>query len=374
MLVTLSEDQALLRDTTARFVEAELPVSATRELHENPAGYTREWLRAGAELGWFSMLVPEAWAGGSVSAEGVIDAAMLAEVMGRHVQPGPFVPMNIVAAALAAAGHDAHRAVVASIVAGETVATWAFSDTGGSSDDGAGVRATSTTEGFVLSGRRGFVQDAQTADVVLVTATLGGEPAQLLVSATAPAVSVNPLTTLDLSRRLAHVSLDGVVVGAEALVSRGAEAIERQLQIGVALNVAETVGAMDALFSLTVQYAKDRVAFGRPIGSFQALKHLMADLALALEASKAGAVAAARAVAASSVEASEVVSMVASFVGDAGHELAQECLQILGGIGYTWEHDLHLYMRRIRSNASLYGEPTWHRERVCALHGLGVPG
>ncbi len=136
--------------------------------------------------------------------------------------------------------------------------------------------------------------------------------------------------------------------------------------------VAETVGAMDALFAMTVQYAKDRVAFGRPIGSFQALKHILADDAMYLEACKAGAVSVARAVQDRTDDAGEIASMVAAYVGDVADQIAQDCLQIHGGIGYTWEHDLHLFMRRIRTNAVLYGEPAWHRERVCALNGLGL--
>ncbi len=142
--------------------------------------------------------------------------------------------------------------------------------------------------------------------------------------------------------------------------------------VAVALNVAETVGAMDAMFAMTVEYARDRTAFGRPIGSFQSLKHLMADRAVDLESSKAASVAASRAVQRGDTAATEVASMAAAYVGDLGNDMAQECLQIHGGIGYTWEHDLHLLMRRVRANSALYGEPTWHRERVCAFHGLGA--
>ena len=136
--------------------------------------------------------------------------------------------------------------------------------------------------------------------------------------------------------------------------------------------MADTVGAMDALFEMTVGYAKDRIAFGRPIGSFQAIKHILADQALYLESAKAVAVAAAKAVQHGDPAAGEVASMAAAYVGDVGNDLAQECLQVHGGIGYTWEHDLHLLLRRIRWNSGLYGEPTWHRERVCALHELGA--
>jgi alkylation response protein AidB-like acyl-CoA dehydrogenase len=128
---------------------------------------------------------------------------------------------------------------------------------------------------------------------------------------------------------------------------------------------------MDAVFEMTLAYSKERIAFGRPIGSFQALKHILADQSLSLETCKAGAVAAAKAVQSRDEHAAAIVSMVAAYVGDMSNELAQMALQIHGGIGYTWEYDLHLLMRRIRSNAALFCGPTWHRDRVCGLSGLG---
>ncbi|GMU77906.1 MAG: acyl-CoA dehydrogenase [Acidimicrobiia bacterium] len=372
MQLDLTADQVLFHETTLRFVETQLPLPRTRELHDDPTGYDRAWLARTAELGWFTMLVPDDLGGGSVSGDGLLDAALVADVVGRHVQPGPFVPMNVVAWALAAhASPRLQSEVLPGIVAGEIVATWAFADERGAADDGAGVTVTRTGDGLRVLGSRGFVQDAPSADQILVTGTLDGAPVQVLVPTDAEGVTVRALVGLDLGRRFAHVTFDEVTVAADALVDGGMVALEAQLRIAVVLNLAETVGAMDALFAMTVEYAKDRVAFGRPIGSFQAIKHVLADQALYLETSKAGAVAAAKAVARDDDGAGEIVHMVAAYVGDQGHELAQECLQVHGGIGFTWEHDLHLLMRRIQSNGALYGEPTWHRERVCARYGLG---
>ncbi|MET0910487.1 MAG: acyl-CoA dehydrogenase family protein, partial [Ilumatobacteraceae bacterium] len=331
-------------------------------------------LRGAADLGWFTMLVPEADGGGSISGAGLIDATLVAEEIGRFVQPGPFIPMNVVAAAIAANGtEDQREQLLPGLMSGDTIASWAFADGAGNWDLGAGLVATRTSDGYALDGRRGFVQDAAAADVHLLTATLDGRPAQFVVPATTSGITTRQLSCLDLSRRLAHLELDGVEVGTDALLGRSdaTAALEPQLQIAVSLVLAETVGAMDALFSMTVEYSKDRVAFGRPIGSFQALKHVMADDALTLETCKAGATAAARAVQNGADDAGEIVSMVMAYVGDMSDQLAQDCLQIHGGIGFTWEHDLHLLMRRIRTNAVLYGEPAWHRERVCAFHRLG---
>jgi alkylation response protein AidB-like acyl-CoA dehydrogenase len=372
MQLDLTDDQVLFHETSLRFVETELPLPRTRAWHDHPVGFERAWLQRAAELGWFAMLVPEDLGGGSVSGEGLLDAAVIADVLGRHAQPGPFVPMNVVASAIAEGGTpELKKDVLPRIVAGEAIATWAFTDAQGTADDGAGLQVTRSGEGLVLDGVRGFVPEGAAADHLLVTGTLDGAPAQVLVPAEAPGVGVQQLTGLDLSRRFAHITFSGVQVSQGSVISGGVEALERQLRLAVVLTVADTVGAMDHLFDITVMYAKDRIAFGRPIGSFQSIKHILADQAVYLEGCKAVAVAAAKAVARGTDGAAEVVSIAAAYVGDQGNELAQECLQVHGGIGYTWEHDLHLLLRRIRTNAALYGEPTWHRERVCALHRLG---
>jgi len=366
MQLDLTDDQALFRDTSAAFIEAELPVAETRKLHESPAGYDRDWLRRSAELGWFAMLVPEADGGGSVSGRGLLDATIVAELVGRHVQPGPFIPMNVVAAAIAAAGTPAQRsALLPSIVAGELVATWAVADERGNWDDGAGLTAVRHGHSVVLTGSRGCVPEAVTADLLLVTADLDGRPAQVLVRADAPGVSVRPLTCLDLSRRMADLQFEGVRAGAADILGAGGTAqLGAQLLVAIALTCADTVGAIDELVTRTVAYAKERIAFGRPIGSFQAIKHILADQALYLETCKAAAVAVARSVDAGDPDAAEVASMAAAYIGDVACDIAQECLQVHGGTGYAWEHDLHLFLRRVRSNAALFGEPSWHRERV----------
>jgi alkylation response protein AidB-like acyl-CoA dehydrogenase len=372
MLPDLSDDQELFRDTTVRFITSELPIERTRSLHDDPDGYDRGWLRKAAELGWFTMLVPEEQGGGSVSGRGLLDAAIIAEQLGRFVQPGPFLPLNVVASAVAAEGSDAQRAeLLPGLVAGEDVATWAWADATGDWDAGAGVRAERGAARITLTGVRGVVQDAGSADWLLVVALLDGQPAQVIVPSDTAGVTIAPLTPLDLGRRFADVHLDGVVVAPDAVLGGGPAALETQLQRALVLVLAETIGAAEALFAMTLAYAKDRVAFGRPIGSFQAVKHLLADQALTLETCKAAAVAAAQAVQTAEPAAAEVVSMAAAAVGERATELAQQCLQVHGGIGYTWEHDLHLFLRRIQSNAALYGDATWHRERVCRFHHLG---
>jgi alkylation response protein AidB-like acyl-CoA dehydrogenase len=372
----MTDEQTLFRDTAVSFIEAELPVARTRELHDDPLGYDRSWLRKSAELGWFALMVPEAYGGGSVSGAGLLDAAIIAEQLGRFVQPGPFIPVNVVATAIAADGSAAQReALLPAIVTGEQVVTWAFADGRGNWDAGAGLPARRDGDGLVLDGSRGCVQDAASADALLVTASVDDTPVQVLVPAHAPGVTIRPLRTLDLSRRFADVEFDAVRVGHAGLLGTGGTGpLEAQLLNAIVLTCADTIGAIDALFTMTVAYARQRIAFGRPIGSFQAIKHILADQALYLEACKAVAAAAATAVQAAAADAAEVASMAAAYVGDMACDIAQECLQVHGGTGYAWEHDLHLFLRRVRSNSALFGEPSWHRERVCAFYDAAGAG
>ncbi|MFI5047830.1 MAG: acyl-CoA dehydrogenase family protein, partial [Acidimicrobiia bacterium] len=317
---------------------------------------------------------PEEHGGGSVSGEGLRDAAVVAEERGRTLQPGPFVPMNVVALALAEAGTPAQRAdTLPAIVSGESVATWALSSADRAFEPGGAVRCTTNGAGFSLSGTAGLVQDAHLADHVLVTASSEQGLTQFLVPTSAAGVRVEMLEGLDLTRRFARVHFDDVSVSDQELVGvlgGAGDLVERQLDVAAVLTVAESVGAMDENFSVVLDYAKVRTAFGRPIGSFQAVKHQLADASLMLEASKAVAVGATRSVEARADDASETASMAKSFVGDAAIDLTHTCWQVLGGIGYTWEHDHHLYLRRLTTDASLYGQPAWHRERICRIHGL----
>ena len=370
----LSDDQELLRATTERFIESAMPLSKVRELADAGDAPGADYARSGGDLGWFAMLVPEEHGGGSASGAGVLDAAILAEARGRVLQPGPFVAHNVVAYALAVSGSDAHRAaVLPALVAGEQTATWAVADATGDWNPDAGLRVSRKDDGFVLSGAKSLVEDADRVDWVLVSAVDEEGAVQFLVARDTDGVDAHRLEGFDFTRRQCEVRFDDVHVPVAARVGDAVNTsatIDRQFWYAAALLTAESVGAMDALFGITVDYAKARTAFGRPIGSFQAVKHLLADTSLLLEESKAVAVAAARALQDDSPDAAEIVSIAKAFVGDSGIELAHNCWQVFGGIAYTWEHDLHLYLRRLTANASLYGEPAWHREHICTLQGL----
>ncbi|WP_145011650.1 acyl-CoA dehydrogenase family protein [Mycobacterium marseillense] len=374
-LIPPTPDQEMLRISTARFVEASCPLSEVRSLIADTIGFRRSYVENGGELGWFAMLVPPQHGGGSVSDRPLMDLALIAAERGRTLQPGPMVASNVVAHALAEYGSDDQRArYLPELASGGLLATTSLA--GVAADCSAtGMVATAATGGYVLSGISELVPDACAADLFLITATINSTRAlaQYIVKPDVPGLTTTPLQTLDLTRKLGRIELSDVAVPESARLGTSvdsAAAYERQFQVSVALSVAETLGTMNCLFEFTLQYAKDRYAFGRSIGSFQAIKHLLADLSLLLEASKAGATAAINAVQDLDPAAAEIISAVKAFVSEAATELAQGCLQIHGGIGYTWEHDLHLYYRRLAGDRFMYGDPAWHRERICALHRL----
>lgn len=376
MELELTADQRLFQSSARSLLEKEHSLDRLRRLGPGESPWDREAWQRGAELGWAATLVPEELGGGSVSGEGVRDLTLLAEELGSAVAPGPLLPVNVVLAGLVAAhgaGPD-HSEAIESLVAGEQVATWAVYEPGGQWAPGAArVAATPTGEGWRLDGTKDRVEAGLEADLLLVTATTPEGLAQFLVPASAEGVHVSPQWALDLSRPLAEVRLDGVVVGAGAVVgapATTAEVLERQLQIALLIQCAELCGGLDRMFALAVQWGFDRYSFGRPLASYQALKHRYADMRTWLEACHAATQAAAAAVQAGSPDAPQLVSVAKSFVAERAQWILQDCVQLHGGIGVTWEHDLHLYLRRATSDRALYGTPEDHRRRLADLSSL----
>ncbi len=287
----LTPNQELFVQTSARFIESACPLTTVRDLATGDGDPGPEYRRQAAELGWFAMLVPEDRGGGSVSDNGVYDAALIAYERGGALQPGGFVGTNVVAYALAAGGSEDHQAkVLPTLVAGETTATWAVTGSRSDASPTAGVRAVPRSGNWVLSGTKTFVVDPARSEWILVSAAGDNGPVQALVRSDASGVSIRPLEGLDITRRFGEVQLDEVEVSQSALVGTPettAALLDKQLQIACVLTVAESVGAMNRDLNLAVDYAKARTAFGRPIGSFQAIKHLLADTSLMLEMSKA---------------------------------------------------------------------------------------
>jgi len=371
----LQGDQELFVETTRRFLETECPLTVVRALDGDPIGFDRDYWRQGAQLGWTTMLVPEELGGGSISGAGLLDLVLVAEEMGRLVSPGPLLPVNVVADTLARSGSPAQQeAELEPIVTGDRVVSWAFSEPDGRWESaGVALGAEEHDGSWMLSGTKSYVQDAAVADSFLVTARTGEGLTQFLVPSETEGVTVSPRQSLDITRRFGDLEFTDVTVDASTVVGTVGDAaadVERQLQVALTLQNAETVGAVNRVYEFTLEYAKDRVAFGRPIGSYQALKHRFADMKMWLEACNATAAASARAVQAEGEDASELVSIAASYIGDRAPAMVQDCVQLHGGIGVTWEHDLHLYLRRVAQNSALYGSAREHRERLATLLGV----
>lgn len=373
MRFDLSDDQEFFRETARRFIEAEVPISVVREWHELADGCPPSWWQAAAELGWTSLMVPESLGGGSISGRPIVDLTIVADEMGRGVTPGPFMPTNVVADTLGRSGSPDQQALLEAVMAGEVVLAWAFCEPGGDwTADHVAAEAVPANSGYVLAGTKTAVEAGAQAHHLLVTAQSPDGLAQFLVPSDAEGLTVTPQESLDLGRRFAEVRLDGVAVGPDALVGApgaAAEAdVERQRQVMVVLQCADNAGSAARVLEFTVEYAFDRYSFGRPLASYQALKHRFADMKMWSEASQAVVDGAADALADGTGE-ERMVSVAKSYVGDHSVELMQDCVQMHGGIGVTYEHDLHLYLRRATVNRGLFGTPGDHR--VCLSKMMG---
>lgn len=374
MEIRLTDDQAFFRDTTRKFLDSEMPTTRVRELESHPDGFERDWWKRGAELGWTALLVPAEQGGGSFSKDGLQDLVLVAEEMGRVVAPGPLVAVNIVVLGLCGRGTPEQREeLLPGLMSGELIGTWAVVEGGAWDASRISFRAERSGSDYVLTGTKTMVEAGGVADVLLVTALAGEEQINLLVPAETPGVTVRPMGSMDIVRRFSAIRFDGARVPATAILGSGAttnEDCERFLQVASVLQCHETNGGISHVFEMTTQYAADRFAFGRPLNSYQALKHRFADMKMWLEGCHGIATHAARAVGERAANAAELTSAAKAYIGERSTDLIQDCVQLHGGIGVTWEHDLHLYLRRATVNRVTYGTPTEHRERIARLLAL----
>jgi alkylation response protein AidB-like acyl-CoA dehydrogenase len=372
MLLTLSAEQEFFRKTTVRFLEEAAPAGELRKRREDPNGFQSSYWRQGAELGWTSLLVSEENGGVSISGRGLVDLTVVAYEFGRHAAPGPLAHTNVVAGALSAGGADAE--LIGRVLEGSTIVAWCISEgVGAATNDGLpSLQLDIKLPGdeLVLNGIKRSVESASQASHLLVTGRTGTGITQVLVPADAAGVRITPMQGIDLTRRFSLVRFEDVRVPLSAAVGEvgkaGAE-VERQLQHALVLHSAEALGAMQAAFDLTVEWAFDRYSFGKPLAAYQALKHRFAHMATWLQASHAICDEAARAVNEGAPEAAELASAAKAYVGHYGSELLQDCVQLHGGIGVTYEHDLHLYLRRHTLIRTLLGTPDAHLRRLADL-------
>jgi alkylation response protein AidB-like acyl-CoA dehydrogenase len=374
MLLEPSADQTFFRETTAKFLAELAPPDELRRRRDDPAGFDRDYWKRGAELGWTSLLVAEAHGGGAISEHNVIDLTLIAHEFGHAAAPGPLVTTNVVASALSDAA--ARLDVVEGLLSGTSIASWCMTEAPPDDRPGSiGFDIRADGEEVVLNGVKRPVESAAEADHFLVTGRTGNGLTQVLVARDAGGVSVEPMRSADLTKRFGLVRFDDVRVPSSAVIGEigmAAAQVERQLQLALVMLNAESVGAMQKTFDMTVDWAFDRYSFGRPLASYQALKHRFADMKSWLEAAHAISDAGASAVQAGAPDARELVSAGKAFIGQYGVELAHDCVQLHGGIGLTFEHDIHLYVRRLTVNRALLGTPADHRQRITSIVEEGL--
>lgn len=367
-MAELTSETALFVDTARAFLDKHATLTAQRELHAQGRSYDPHWWTQAAELGWAGLLVPEELGGGSVSASGLHDLTAIAEAIGRTVAPGPLYPVSTVLAGLVDADNRAeHAATIAALVSGEQVATWAADEPGRAfRPHQPSATATKTGTGYRLNGVKDRVEAGAQADLILVGArTDDGALRQFLIGADAPGVTVRPQDCIDLVKQYARIELNDVetqaVVGSAAQTT---QLIDRQAQVAIALTCAETVGILDVVLAMTLEWSRDRYSFGRPLASYQALKHRLADMTMWLHAGRAVTADAVDKVAARAADAAVWAAAAKSYLGEHAGLLVQECVQLHGGIGVTWEHDLHVYLRRITLYAGLFGTAAEHHQAI----------
>jgi alkylation response protein AidB-like acyl-CoA dehydrogenase len=362
-------EQDELRASVRGFLAKACPMTLVREVVEKGTGAGDLWAGQ-VGLDWPGLTVPEACAGIGL---GYVELAVLAEELGRVVAPGPllatvsqFVPM------VREAGSPDQRARWLEAVArGEVTGTVAVAEEAGSWSPSAVVAtATADVAGWRLSGTKHWVVDGSTASELAMVVRLADTGAVAVVVVPGEAVTASPVRALDGSRNIASVTVDGVVVGPDRLLAGGLAQVERALEEATVALALETVGTCQSIFDIALQYAKDRQQFGVPIGSFQAMKHKFVDMLIALEKARAVAYFAAAAIAEEDARRTLACAMAKAAAGDCQRLLAQEGIQCLGGIGYTWEHDMHLYVKRAKANGALFGDTRFHQAKVAELIGL----
>lgn len=379
MDIGFSEEQELLRDTARKFLDAECTTKFVRQMMETEAAVTPEFWRRLAENGWLGICYAEE-AGGS--GLGLLDLVVLMEEIGRAVMPGPF-PATVLlgGAAVAEAGSTAQqREWLPRLAAGEAKAALAVLEPN-ARWDAAGISGTHAREapgGFALSGTKMFVPDAHLADVLVIAArtrdgsTLEDGVSLFLVPRGARGVGINRLPSIDETRKLCEIELADVQVPAAALLGQlheGWAPLSRVIERATVALSAEICGAAQRVLDLTVDYAKMRVAFGKPIGSYQGVKHRCADMLVEIENARSLTYYAAWAIDEDDPEARMAVSMAKAAASDAGRKVCAAGIQLHGGTGMTWEHDLHLYLKRAKADEVAFGDATWHRERIARLLG-----
>ena len=363
MIFTFTDEQRELAATVRRFLQDKSPSSEVRRLMATEEGYDQQiWAQLAGQLGLQGLVIPEKYGGFDA---GPVELAIVCEEMGRALLCAPYFSTAVLAvhALLASGDQAAAEEFLPSLADGGTIATLAVcEDDGAWTTDGLQTSARRSGDGYRLDGRKSFVLDGHTADLLLVVAQAEDGPSLFAVPGDAAGLGRRLLETLDMTRKQAELTLNDVparLIGAEG---SAADVVRRTLRLAAVALAAEQVGGAQRCLDMSVEYAKIRMQFGRPIGSFQAIKHMCADLLLEVESARSAAYYGAWAAEEGSEELPLVSSLAKAFCSEAYFRAAADNIQIHGGIGFTWEHDAHLYYRRAKSTELMLGTPEEHRE------------
>ncbi|MDA8038394.1 MAG: acyl-CoA/acyl-ACP dehydrogenase [Actinomycetota bacterium] len=366
-----SEEQEELRKAVRRFLEDKSPMTEVRRLMETTEGYdTAVWSQMADQLGLQALTIPEELGGAGF---GYVELVVVLEEMGRALLPAPyFATVALSANALLHSGDAAAKAdYLPRIASGETIATLAITEPSGRWDlDSIELEAAASGGSWSLSGTKSYVIDGHTASLVLVAARTASGISLFAVDGDADGLTRAPLATMDQTRKQARLELSatpGRLIGEEGAF---APVLAKTLDLAAVALAAEQVGGAQRVLEMSVEYAKTRIQFGRPIGSFQAIKHKCADMLLEVESAKSAAYYAAWAAAEDNDELPVTACLAKAYCSEAYFHAAAENIQIHGGIGFTWEHDAHLYFKRAKSSELMLGDPAYHRELLAQRIGI----
>jgi len=374
MDIGFTEEQEMLRESARQFLESECSMSYVRKMMENHTGYSEAQWKKMADLGWMGLILPEQYGGSGLS---MVDLIVVLEEMGSVLMPGPFFATVLLGALAIDLGGSAaqKQRYLPAIAAGNLKVTLAQLEKSGRWDaDGIELPATKHGAGYVLSGSKLFVHDAHNVGLLIVPARTTGSGATgitlFLVDPHQPGVQITLLNTMDQTRKLCAVSLTSVEVGGDAVLDmpdHGWQLLERIVDCAKVGLCAEMCGGAQKVLEMSVEYAKAREQFGRPIGSFQAIQHKCANMLMQTESAKSATYYAAAALANAAQDAHLAACMAKAYCSDAYRFVTAEGIQIHGGIGVTWEHDMHLYFKRAKGSEVTFGDATWNRELVAQI-------
>ena len=373
----LSEEQEQLQRAAREFLTRECPPTFVREMYKEKDGFSRELHRKMATLGWTGLLIPESYGGLGL---GMLDMALLLEEMGRAVVPGPFMFSSVlVTLGLMQGGTPAQKkAWLPRLASGEAVGTLAFLEAEDRLDAaGISLKAKKSRDGYSLSGTKMFVPFAAVADFLLVAVRTNGRGeagvSLVLVEREAPGLTLKPLDIFDLTRRFHEVEYKNVAVPQTALVGgegQGWKILARLIDAACVALAADSLGGAQKALEMAVEYTKVRTQFNRPIASFQALKHMAAEMASEVEPARALVWYAAHAFDTRPREASRAAALAKARLSDVYSRTTNRAVQMHGGIGFTWEHDLHFWFKRAKWNEFAFGDATFHHERLAQIEGF----